>query len=231
MFFLLQEFREFQSRLHIFLYPARNNWVLFIPFLTIPSLGPRRNHFSSTIISRTMFPSKDICLTERTRRLLYKSSASSSSSFSSSSSSPPPSSSHTPPSSPPPSLSPPLFLLLLLLTLPLLLLLLLPPLILLSLLPLLLLSFILLQIPCPILLQDDFINCSPLYPPCYLFVFFFHSDTEYVGSLKKKTCPHVFLPGISEVIAQYFHYLYKAPLLDLIMDRHLITLSQHYFFS
>ena len=53
-----------------------------------------------------MFPSKDICLTERTRRLLYKSSASYSSSFSSSSpspsSSPPSSSSHTPQSPPAP---------------------------------------------------------------------------------------------------------------------------------
>ena len=73
-----------------------------MPFLTIP----RRSHFCSTIISWTMFPSKDICLTERTRRLLYKSSASSSSSFSSSSSSPP-TSYHTPPSSPPPSSPPP----------------------------------------------------------------------------------------------------------------------------
>ena len=46
-----------------------------------------------------------------------------------------------------------------------------------------------------------------------------------------KTCLCVFLPGISEVIAKYFHYLYKAPLWDLVMDRHLITLSQHYICS
>ena len=81
--FLLREFREFQTRL-LFFYPARNNWVLFIPLLTIP----RRIYFSSSIISWTMFPSKNICLTDRKRRLLYKLLASSSSSFSS----------HTPPS-------------------------------------------------------------------------------------------------------------------------------------
>ena len=150
-----------------------------------------------------MFPSKDICLTERKRRLLYKSLASSSSSFSSSSSSPP-CSYHTPPSSPPSSSHTPLVLILL---------------------PFLLLSFILLQIPSPIHLQGDFINCSP--PSSSLFVFVFYSGTEYEGSLKK-TCLCVFLPGISEVVAQYFHYLFKAPLWDLVMDRHLITLSQHY---
>ena len=49
--------------------------------------------------------------------------------------------------------------------------------------------------------QGDFINCS-LPPVPYLFFVFSLCWAHW-----KKTCLYVFLPGISEVIAQYFHYL------------------------